>query len=155
MKDEIKKGLILLVIVLVLLAIVYVVTGSISGNLKSNSKNATDNSVNNDPTYSNMIVLSKVFDMDGTYKVLFYSNKNATESLKSAIELYDSKDQEQVLYKVNYDEALNKRVLSTSDNKEAKSSDEIKVKGVTLITISDKKIVSFVSEENEVLKSLE
>jgi hypothetical protein len=59
------------------------------------------------------------------------------------------------LYKVNYDESINKSVLSDEENKEATNSEDLKVKGCTLITINDGKIVSYVSNETDILKTLE
>lgn len=157
MKDEIKKAIILLIIVLLILGAVYVVTEYMSGNFKSSKSNTEEkDSVNNDASYDNMIMLSKVFDIgDAEYKVLFYSNKNAKESLKSSIKLYDSAKHDIKLYKVNYDEAINSSVLQNEDNDKATSVNELKVKGPTLVTIKNRTITSYITNENEILSALE
>lgn len=164
MKEEIKKAITLLIVVLIILGAVYVVTEimrSDTNTSKSNSKSKTTTTttrvaVNTDAKYSNMIILSKVFSMpESEYMVLFYSNKNAKDSLSKSIELYDSANHDIKLYKVNYDESINKSVLQSEDNDKATTVDQLKVKGVTLITIKDGKIVSYITNYDDILKAME
>ncbi len=160
MKEEVKKAITLLIVVLIILGAVYVVTEMMKDNSKTSNKTktttTTKSSVNLDAKYSNMIILSKVFSMpESEYKVLFYSNKNIKDSLSKSIELYDSNEDNIKLYKVNYDESINKSVLQNEDNKSATKADELKVKGVTLITIKEGTITSYITNYDDILKAME
>lgn len=155
MKDELRRGIILLIVVLLILAAVWITTDVLKGRLGNNT-NASETTSSNDASFSNMIMLSKVFNIkDSEYKVLFYSNSNMTSALESTVKLYDSSNNDIKLYKINYDEAINSKVLGDSDNKDATSSSELKVKDVTLITIKDNKITSYITDYNEILSALE
>ena len=160
MKEEIKKAITLLIVVLIILAAVWIVTEIMNDKVTSSDGKTTTttakSSVNTDASYSNMIMLSNVFNISkDEYMVLFYSNKNKKDSLDAVIKLYDSKDKDVKLYKVNYDEAINSSVLSKEDNKEAASAEELKVSGVTLITITNGKITSYINNEDDILNALE
>lgn len=155
MKDEIKNGIIILISVLVILGATYLITAYFKGSLKGKNE-VTESSVSYDAKFENMIILSKVFNIeDSEYKVLFYSNKKIKDSLSNTIKSYDSSKKDIKLYKVNYDESINKKVLSNQDNTKATNAEELKVKGITLITIKDNKIVSYITNEDEILSALE
>lgn len=156
MKSEIKNGIIILLVVLGILAIVYFGTAYRTGQISHKKYDNNSEITNNDPSYSNMIIYSKVFSQkEEKYMVLFFDNTKIKDSLSTTIDLYDKNEGNIKLYKVNYNETINKKVVSKTENKVATNVDELKIKGTTLITIENGKIINYISNEDEILSSLE
>lgn len=167
MKDEVKNGIIISVCVVIIIVLVYFMTavfmtGEIGGN---NKKEAEDTSTmeKEDPntssslseSYNNMIIASKTFNMsDEKYMVLFFSKKNASDSVKSALSSYDSGTHDVKLYKVNVDEVINSYVISDSENPIPTSSKDLKIKENALITISSGKVSSYLTKETDIINAL-
>ena len=156
MKSEIKNGIIILLVVFGILAIVYFATAYRTGQIGHKKYDNNSEITNNDPSYSNMIIYSKVFSQkEEKYMVLFFDNTKIKDSLSTTIDLYDKNEENIKLYKVNYNETINKKVVSKTENKVATNVDELKIKGTTLIKIENGKIINYISDEDKILSSLE
>lgn len=157
MNKEVKDGIIITITVLLSIVLVYFLIGFIMtgevGPLKSNKKTTTTN-VSSEPTelYEDMIIASKTFEKpENEYMVIFFSEKDIKDSLKTALSSYNK---ETKLYKVNKDEAINRFVISEEENPNATTSSELKINKTTLIVINNKKIVSYVTNEDDILNKI-
>lgn len=161
MNNDLKNGIVITITVVLVLAVVYLttavfMTGEI-GSSKANKKNKVTTTKSNVTTnlYDNMIIASKTFDQpNDEYMVIFFSEKEASDNLKSAISSYDSGNKAVKLYKVNTDEVINKFVVSEEVNMDATNYNELKINDVTIITIKDKVITSYVVKEEAVIDKL-
>lgn len=164
MNSTIKNGIIITVIVILVLVIVYfatafLMTGEI-GNTKAEKESFNDSSnlQKNDVVsslYDNMIIASDTFKQSNSeYKVIFFSQNEVSDNLKSLISSYDSSSDGIKLYKVNIDETINKSVVSDESNPNAKTFSDLKINDVTLITISNGVISSYITGEDGVVSEL-
>lgn len=132
-------------------------TGEIGNSNKDEKEDAlttTKESITSS-LYDNMIIASKTFEQkNDEYMVIFFSQNDASDTLKSTISAYDSSDKNVKLYKVNIDEAINKFVVSDEENINATNYDELKINDVTLITIKNNEITSYVVTEDDVISKL-
>ena len=155
MKDEIKNGIVLSVTVILILFMVYFLTAFfMTGEIGNGKKEEiTDNEIiSNEPLYSNMIIAGKTFEQkELTYKVLFFSDDKSDDELKQMIKGYAGKTP---LYIVNTDEPFNKYVNNESDNPAASNANELKISSTTLIEITDKKIVSYINNIEQIKENL-
>lgn len=163
MNNEVKNGIIITITVILVLAIVYLVTavfmtgeiGSKNVKEENNENTTSDESTGLSSLYDNMIIAGRVFEQkDDKYMVIFFSEKDASDSLKTAISSYDSTSDAIKLYKVNTDEKINSYVIADNSNSAATSDDELKINDVTLITIEGKLITSYVTGENSIIDKL-
>lgn len=152
MNKEVKNGIIVGIVVILSLVVVYFMIAIATGEINiSGKKDNTDSSVS-DNSYDNMIMASTTFDKsEDEYMVIFYSEKNKTDNLDLIISSYKGDIK---LYKVNTDEVINKFVLSDEENSSATNKDELKVKTPTLLTINNKKITYYTSNEDEIAEKL-
>lgn len=163
MRNEVKSGIILSVCVILIIVIVYFttavfMTGEIGNKKVSKTNNTTESSKtssSNETSYENMIIASKTFNMlDETYMVIFFSKKNVSESLSSALTSYDSSNNDVKLYKVNVDEVINNYVKGDTDNLNPTSSKDLKIKNNALITISNGSVSSYINDDEEIIDTL-
>ncbi len=164
MKEEVKNGIIICVCVVLIIVIVYFTisvffTGEfgLNKNNKSNDneENLSEESSVLNSSYSNMIIAGKTFEQkEEVYMVLFFSNNETSDSLKSAITSYDSANKDIKLYKVNMDEAINSYVKNDSDNTLPTNSKELKISDNALITISSKNVSSYITDETQIINAL-
>ena len=159
MKSEIKNGVkvtlfVILIIVIVYFATAIFMTGEL-GNKSDDKNNSSDDSKTSEEVsslYDDMIIASQTFSKSqDEYMVIFFSNKDISETLNTIMSSY-SKDVK--LYKVNTDEAINKYVLSEEENPNATNSSELKINKTTLITIKQKSIISYITDEDEILEKI-
>lgn len=152
--DEKKGSITLIIAVLGVIAITYFATAFfLTGEIgnKEDKKEETQVEETEEVTeiFSNMIIASKTFTQkESKYMVLFFSKKDLTYDFKQIINNY-SKDTK--LYKVNVDEAINSFVLSKDENLNVQSYKELKVKAPTIITIENRKNISYVSGNDKVI----
>lgn len=157
MNKEVKDGIIITITVLLSIVLVYFLIGFIMtgevGPLKSNKKTTTTNASSESiELYEDMIIASKTFEKpENEYMVIFFSEKDIKDSLKTALSSYNK---ETKLYKVNKDEAINRFVISEEENPNATTSSELKINKTTLIVINNKKIVSYVTNEDDILNKI-
>ena len=94
MKSEIKNGIIVLLVVLGILSIVYFATAYRTGQISHKKYDNNSEITNKDPSYSNMIIYSKVFSQkEEKYMVLFFDNTKIKDSLSTTIDLYDKNEE--------------------------------------------------------------
>ncbi len=156
MKNELKNAILISVTVIAIIVVVYLVTavfltGEI-GNKKTNEENNEKTTSQSEISYDGKIIAGRIFNQkQDTYLVMVYSEENASESLKNAISSY-SKDVK--LYKVNTDEAINKSIVSETDNPTPMNNAEVRVSKNALITITSKKVTSYINNEDEIINAL-
>lgn len=162
MKNEVKNAIVITITVILILVVVYLttaifMTGEI-GNKKKDEKNEVTNVAEESQTstlYDNMIIASKTFKQkNDEYMVIFFSQKDASDTLKNIISTYDSSDKETKLYKVNTDEAINKFVVSDEANSSATNYNELKINDTTLVTIKNGVITLYIVAEDNVIEAL-
>ena len=153
MKDEIKNVIPITIFVILALIGVYFATAVFkTGEISNKNKNTTTTASDVTTLYDDMILANSTFDKGSSdYMVLFFHNNDLSESLKTVMKNYSG---DKKLYKVNLDEAINKFVISKEENPSASSSSELKINKTTLITISNKSIISYVTDEKEIKNSL-
>lgn len=155
MKEEIKSAIIISIVVLMIIGITYFttaffLTGEIGGSNSSNENVSEE--VEATSLYKDMIIASKTFSQKKSeYKVLFFSNNNASDAIMNILSSYSG---ELTLYKVNTDEAINKFVVSEEQNPNATNSSELKINGTTLITIKDGVISSYITGDTDIIQNL-
>lgn len=150
-----KKGSITLIIaVLGVIAITYFATAFfLTGELGNKSEEKEEEQVTETEEvteiFPNMIIASKTFTQkESKYMVLFFSKKDLTYDFKQIVNNY-SKDTK--LYKVNVDEAINSFALSKDENAKVQSYKDLKVKSPTIITIENRKNISYISGNDKVI----
>lgn len=162
MSKEIKNGIAISITVILVIAIVYLttavfMTGEIGNNKKVKESKTTTKEASSSVSkiFDNMIIASKTFDQKkDEYMVIFFHGNDISDTLKSAITSYDSSNNGVKLYKVNTDDVINKFVLSDEQNSGATNYKELKINDITLITIKNKSIASYVTEEENVINNL-
>lgn len=128
--------------------------GNSNKDEKGNDLTTTEENITSS-LYDNMIIASKTFEQkNDEYMVIFFSQNDVSDTLKSTISAYDSSNKNVKLYKVNIDEAINKFVVSDEQNINATNYDELKINDVTLITIKNNEITSYVVTEDDVISKL-
>ena len=93
-------------------------------------------------------MIGNVFNRkEKTYYVLFdnYKNYKTDSYINSLID-----DMDEVVYKVDMSLSENSSHISDESNKNASSSDEIKINDITLIKISNGKIVKYLTGIEEI-----
>lgn len=159
MSKEVKNGIMIGITVVLILGVVYLttaifMTGEIGGQ-KETTKSTTTKETSSQSQFKNMIIAGKTFGMNNdNYMVLFFFEKELSDELKSAIISYDSADKDVKLYKVNVDEAINAYVKGDAFNAGATNAKDLMIKDVTLVTIKNNKITSFVDDETQIINKL-
>ena len=152
MKGEIKEGIILTVSILIIIGFVYFITAALKTGEIGNSKETTTKSDAESELYDDMIMAKDTFNKEGEYMVIFFSEKNAFDSVKSLMKSYNGNLK---LYKVNLDEKLNSFVISDEENSNATNSNELKIKDTTLIKISNGTISEYITDKKQILEQLQ
>lgn len=151
MKKEIKNAIILTITVITFLLIVYLVVAINKGEIGRSKKFEAQNT-GLSLSYDNMINAKNVFDQDDEeYYVIFFSEKDVISAVKQAFSSYSGNIK---LYKVNFDEAINKYIVSNDENKNPTTSDDIKVNKTTLIKINNGIVVSYITDSVEIINEL-
>lgn len=153
--DDKKGSITLIIAVLGVIAITYFATAFfLTGEIgnkedKKEETNQVEETEEVTEIFSNMIIASKTFTQkESKYMVLFFSKKDLTYDFKQIVNNY-SKDTK--LYKVNVDEAINSFVVSKEENINVQSYRDLKVKAPTLITIENRKNISYISGNDKVI----
>ena len=95
------------------------------------------------------IALGTVFNRkDKEYYVIFddYSNTYSSDSYIESL----LKDQDVKYYKVNMGTNENKKFISDKENKDAQTSSELAIKGITLIKIKNGKVEKYLSGSEQI-----
>lgn len=162
MKNEVKSAIAITITVILILVVVYLstavfMTGEI-GDKKKDEKDEVTNVSEESQTstlYDNMIIASKTFEQkNDEYMVIFFSQKDTSDTLKNVISTYDSSGKDTKLYKVNTDEVINRFVISDEANNSATNYNELKINDITLVTIKNGVIASYIVTEDNVIEAL-
>ena len=162
MKNEVKSAIAITITVILILVVVYLstavfMTGEI-GDKKKDEKDEVTNVSEESQTstlYDNMIIASKTFEQkNDEYMVIFFSQKDTSDTLKNMISTYDSSGKDTKLYKVNTDEVINRFVISDEANNSATNYNELKINDITLVTIKNGVIASYIVTEDNVIEAL-
>lgn len=165
MEMNLKKVIETSIIVILILVVTYFTTayfltgelgnGTSKVTTTTKSENATTTVMNTSvSSYNNKIIASKTFDQSGIYYVIFYSEENTDDSIKSAMSSYDTSNSNLKLYKVNIDEAINSYVKSNTANNLPTNSNELKINGTTLLKINDGVVSLYTSSQSDILSEL-
>lgn len=157
MKNDLKETslrLIKIVIVIILiLTLVYLLTSFLSKNgnfSKDYIPLSTSEAV---MTYEEATVGTVFNRVDKEYYVIFedFGNTNKTY-IETLLDKYLSKEKHKAVYKVDMSLDINSKYKSNVSNKNASSSNELKIKTPTLIYIKDGLIKKYI-EGNDKIKS--
>lgn len=147
-KDENKNKIItlakIIIALLVLLILATITTKAINGDFKSKDKKT-------EITYDEIIAGQTFNRSEEIYYVAFYEFGGA-EDLTNIIDNANSPYQ---IYKVNLKNTMNKNVISENSNKNAKTSEELKINGPTIIKIENGKISNYIETYNKVKTYIE
>lgn len=157
MKQEVKNAIVTVISVLLIIIVVYFATAIFLTKEIGSNNSSENNSVQSglSLSYENIIIAGKAFSQkEEKYMVIFFSEKDSSDSLKNYLSTYDNSQKELKLYKVNLDEAINSFVKSEENNSNATKSSELKINKNTLMTINNGAIVSYVDEESQIIEVL-
>ena len=145
--DEMKKLGKIVVSLFIIIGIFYIIAVYVSKNT-GNLKFVPSKSVESNISYET-ILASDILSKDGEYYVLVNTDsKNPwLETYVKAIEDYKSKDEHLKFYKVDLEDALNKRYVGEENNLE---KDNLKFTKKILLKIKDGNIVENYSDSIEI-----
>lgn len=149
--EELINGVKCVVIVLVIFALMYLVTLLILK--KSSTDYITNEKESTFIQYSEILAGTSFDKNDNEYLVLFYDmNKDEEENYTytNLVSDYEAKDEHLPIYYVDLSSALNKSVISQEANKEAKSAEELKINGETLIKFNNEGIIEYIEGEEAI-----
>lgn len=149
--DELKNGIKCVVIVLVIFAIMYLLTLLILK--KASTDYITKDNEKTSIQYSEILAGTSFDKKDNEYLVLFYDmNEDEKEKYTYAnlVSNYEAKDEHLPIYYVDLSSALNKSVVSEESNKNAKSAEELKINGATLIKFNTEGIVEYIEGKDSI-----
>lgn len=147
---DLKKGITCVVVVLVIFGLMYLITLLILKNastdyiVKENEKTTIQHSE---------ILAGTSFDKkDDEYLVLFYDMNEDEDKYTYAnmISEYKAKEEHLPFYYVDLSNKMNKSIISEEVNKNAKSAEELKVNGETLIKFNKDGIVEYIEGEESI-----
>ena len=135
--NEILTGLKILIGILIFIIVLVLITKFVNGDFKSNKMKIS---------YSEIVAGQTFSRKEDTYYVVFYNYEGNDELTNTIEELYTSKK----IYRVNLGDTINNKYLSSSSNKNATNTQELKINGTTLIKITDGKNVEYIEGQDEV-----
>lgn len=152
---KVKAFIILVVIIGIFAGALFVVNGNlVTKDLKEEETTTTSSEVEYD---SKLLTASSVFNVsDKNYYVLFYDATNADEKTFAEEFINKYSDDKTPLYKVNLGDLMNKKYYDTNGTENIKptSKDDLLITRTTLIKFKKNKVVSFITDKNEIAKTL-
>lgn len=152
---KVKAFIILVVIIGIFAGALFVVNGNlVTKDLKEEETTTTSSEVQYD---SKLLTASSVFNVsDKNYYVLFYDATNADEKTFAEEFINKYSDDKTPLYKVNLGDLMNKKYYDTNGTENIKptSKDDLLITRTTLIKFKKNKVVSFITDKNEIAKTL-
>ena len=152
---KVKAFIILVVIIGIFAGALFVVNGNlVTKDLKEEETTTTSSEVKYD---SKLLTASSVFSVtDKNYYVLFYDATNADEKTFAEEFINKYSDDKTPLYKVNLGDLMNKKYYDTNGTENIKptSKDDLLITRTTLIKFKKNKVVSFITDKNEIAKTL-
>lgn len=149
--NQIYKFVKMMITLVIIFAVLYIMVGIFITkeiDFSGNEDNEVTDSV------SNKILASSIFNQkEEEYYVYFYDFENMNNTIESTL---TSKLKDAKIYRVNTKDALNQNyVTEESENKSAKTLEDLKVVDNTLIKIVNNEIVSYYETEDEIVNGLE
>jgi len=153
-KTEIKSFLIILFIVIGFILIFFLIILGLSA-LGVFEEGYTKPTTENSEISYDEILIGNVFNKpENSYYVLFDTFLDETNNVYINY-LITSKEYDNKIYKVDMSNPNNKKYLSNESNKKATKVSDLKINGITLIKITNKKITQYLTGSNEIEKHLE
>lgn len=145
-----KSILITLGVVLVIFILFYILTVAINNkNRRLNTKESTK--AETTIQYSEILASNTFNQKPKEYYVLFYDFEGPEAVyLDYLFSLYAS-NENQYIYKVDLGNKMNSNVISDTSNSKASKASELKIKGTTLIKISNGKSVGYTEGSSQVI----
>ena len=146
--DELNKVIKCVAIVLAVFIVMYLITVLILK--KSSTDYITKDEESTSIQYSEILAGTSFNKKDSEYLVLFY-DMDEDNTYADLISNYEAKDEHLSIYYVDLSNALNKSVISEEEsNKEAKSVEELKINGATLIKFTNNSISEYIEGEESI-----
>ena len=153
--DKVKGFLILVVIIGIFVGVLFLVNGNlVTKDLKEEETTTTTTEAEYD---SKLLTADSVFNVkDKNYYVLFYDASNADEKTYAEEFINKYKDDKTPLYKVNLGDLMNKKYYDKNGTENIKptSKEDLLITRTTLIKFKKNKAVSFITDKNEIAKTL-
>ena len=153
--DKIRAFIILIVIIGVFAGALFFINGNlVTKDLKEDETTTTSSEVEYDET---LLTADSVFNVkDKTYFVLFYDETDEDEKSFAEEFVTKFKGSKTPLYKVNLGDLMNKKYYDKNGTENIKptSKDDLLLTRTTLIKFKKNKVVSFITDKNEIGKTL-
>lgn len=153
--DKIKAFIFLIVIIGIFAGVLFFINGNlVTKDLKEDETTTTTTEVEYDET---LLTADSVFNIkDKTYYVLFYDETDDDEKTYAEEFITKFKESKTPLYKVNLWDLMNKKYYDKNGTENIKptSKDDLLLTRTTLIKFKKNKVVSFITDKNEIGKTL-
>ena len=153
--DKIKAFIFLIVIIGIFAGVLFFINGNlVTKDLKEDETTTTTTEVEYDET---LLTADSVFNIkDKTYYVLFYDETDDDEKTYAEEFITKFKESKTPLYKVNLGDLMNKKYYDKNGTENIKptSKDDLFLTRTTLIKFKKNKVVSFITDKNEIGKTL-
>ena len=153
--DKIKAFIFLIVIIGIFAGVLFFINGNlVTKDLKEDETTTTTTEVEYDET---LLTADSVFNIkDKTYYVLFYDETDDDEKTYAEEFITKFKESKTPLYKVNLGDLMNKKYYDKNGTENIKptSKDDLLLTRTTLIKFKKNKVVSFITDKNEIGKTL-
>lgn len=150
-ENQVRTLIILFIIVVLICVGLYFLTDAMI-----NKESTTNNNIKEVEIDYDVATIGTMFNrIEDKYYVLMYSNQEDGSNLNSVLTKYRSSDEYLKTYFIDLDKKINSSVLGDELVKTPKNSKEVEVKGATLYTINEGKVVECISGVDEIIKVLE
>jgi hypothetical protein len=153
--DKIKAFVFLIIIIGVFAGVLFFINGNlVTKDLKEDETTTTTTEVEYDET---LLTADSVFNVkDKTYFVLFYDESDEDEKSFAEEFINKYKGSKTPLYKVNLGDLMNKKYYDKNGTENIKptSKDDLLITRTTLIKFKKNKVVSYITDKNEIGKIL-
>ncbi len=153
--DKIKAFAFLIIIIGIFAGVLYLINGNlVTKDLKEEENTTTTTEVEYD---EKLLTADSVFKVkDKTYYVLFYDETDEDEKTFAEEFINKYSGSKTPLYKVNLGDLMNKKYYDKNGTENIKptSKDDLLITRTTLIKFKKNKVVSYITDKNEIGKIL-
>lgn len=135
--------------VLVVLSLTILFTLGITGKFSKKINNEKINNKNTEVHYQKILASDMFNQEENDYIVLFYDISKFNKQMKDIVQSYSDK-----LYVVDLGDALNSYFVRNNLNSNPNNINELSVNGPVIFKINNKKVLSTIVEENNILEFL-
>lgn len=135
--------------VLVVLSLTILFTLGITGKFSRKINNEKINNRNTEVHYQKILASDMFNQEESDYIVLFYDISKFNKQMKDIVQSYSDK-----LYVVDLGDALNSYFIRNTLNSNPNNINELSVNGPVIFKISNKKVLSTIVGENNILEFL-